>query len=109
MAEPSDDEKRRRVAYAWKRRDEVARKLMAEGMDPLEVVKRLPIPECFPGLMCGARTRAGTPCKSRAIYTNGRCKNHGGMSTGPKTEAGREQSRVNGRKGGPHKPKGEPR
>jgi hypothetical protein len=49
---------------------------------------------------CGAKTRAGTPCKRRDIYQSGRCRLHGGLSTGPKTEAGREQSRINGRRGG---------
>lgn len=49
---------------------------------------------------CGAKTRAGTPCKQKAIYWNGRCKFHGGLATGPKTEAGKEQCRINGRKGG---------
>ena len=38
---------------------------------------------------CGAFARsAGQPCKAKAL-TNGRCKNHGGMSTGPKTPEGR--------------------
>ena len=49
---------------------------------------------------CGAKTRAGTPCMQKTIYENGRCKFHGGMATGPVTEAGKEQSRINGRKGG---------
>ena len=49
---------------------------------------------------CGARTRAGTPCKRRPDSRNGRCKLHGGASTGPKTEQGRRQSAENGRKGG---------
>ena len=49
---------------------------------------------------CRARTRAGTPCKRRPDYRNGRCKFHGGASTGPKTEQGRRQSAENGRKGG---------
>jgi hypothetical protein len=49
---------------------------------------------------CGAKTRAGTPCRQKTIYWNGRCKFHGGMATGPKTDAGKEQSRINGRKGG---------
>jgi hypothetical protein len=31
---------------------------------------------------CGAKTRAGTPCKSPAMK-NGRCRLHGGKSTGP--------------------------
>src|ERR1700730_844079 len=36
---------------------------------------------------CGARTRAGPPCKAPAM-PNGRCRMHGGPSTGPRTEAG---------------------
>jgi DNA-binding XRE family transcriptional regulator len=39
---------------------------------------------------CGARTRLGRPCIRKAL-TNGRCPNHGGLSTGPKTEAGRQR------------------
>ncbi|WP_330862196.1 HGGxSTG domain-containing protein [Acidovorax sp. BoFeN1] len=57
-------------------------------------------PEAVQGLQCGATTRAGTPCKLTGLYKSGRCKLHGGMSTGPKTDAGREQSRINGAKGG---------
>ena len=39
---------------------------------------------------CGAHARStGLPCKAKAM-TNGRCKNHGGMSTGPKTVEGRK-------------------
>jgi hypothetical protein len=39
---------------------------------------------------CGAYARTtGNPCQAKAM-TNGRCKNHGGMSTGPKTPAGRQ-------------------
>jgi len=54
----------------------------------------------IPEGLCGAKTRAGTPCKQKAVYWNGRCKFHGGLSTGPKTAAGKEQARVNGRRGG---------
>jgi hypothetical protein len=45
---------------------------------------------------CGAMTRKGTPCKAPAVWLkgepeprNGRCRNHGGLSTGPRTEAGK--------------------
>ncbi|WP_373859376.1 HGGxSTG domain-containing protein [Klebsiella variicola] len=41
------------------------------------------------GFTCGATTRAGTPCKRRDIYLNGRCKYHGGKSTGAKTPEGK--------------------
>ncbi len=49
---------------------------------------------------CAARTRKGTPCKLTTLYDNGRCKFHGGLSTGPKTPQGRRRSALNGRKGG---------
>lgn len=39
---------------------------------------------------CGAHARStGAPCKAKAL-PNGRCKLHGGMSTGPKTPEGRQ-------------------
>ncbi len=42
---------------------------------------------------CGARTRAGCACRAPAM-TNGRCRMHGGASTGPRTEAGRASLRA---------------
>ena len=36
---------------------------------------------------CGARTRACIPCKGPAML-NGRCRMHGGASTGPRTPEG---------------------
>ncbi len=42
------------------------------------------------GDRCGAFARStGNPCQAKAL-PNGRCKNHGGMSTGPKTPKGRQ-------------------
>ena len=39
---------------------------------------------------CGAYARTtSNPCQAKAL-TNGRCKNHGGMSTGPNTPEGRQ-------------------
>jgi len=39
--------------------------------------------------ICGAYARStGKPCQSSALK-NGRCRNHGGMSTGPKSIEGR--------------------
>jgi hypothetical protein len=40
------------------------------------------------GRSCCAQTRAGHPCRRRALE-NGRCPNHGGLSTGPKTAVGK--------------------
>tara|TARA_R110000868_G_scaffold380784_4_gene647026 strand:+ start:20544 stop:20810 length:267 start_codon:yes stop_codon:yes gene_type:complete len=39
---------------------------------------------------CGAKARSGHPCKGFAMK-NGRCKFHGGMSTGPKTDEGKQR------------------
>lgn len=48
---------------------------------------------------CGAKTRKGTPCKAPAM-ANGRCRLHGGKSTGPRTPEGLERSkRANWRHG----------
>jgi hypothetical protein len=41
---------------------------------------------------CGARTRSGQPCRGPAM-PNGRCRMHGGPSTGPRTPEGKERSR----------------
>ena len=38
---------------------------------------------------CGAKTRPGHLCRNKAIPGKRRCKYHGGLSTGPKTPAGR--------------------
>lgn len=51
-------------------------------------------------MICGAKTRAGTPCQQQGISPSGRCNLHGGLATGPTTEAGKEQARINGKKGG---------
>lgn len=46
---------------------------------------------------CGAKTRKGTSCNAPPVWDklankarNGRCKLHGGLSTGAKTKAGRQ-------------------
>ena len=44
--------------------------------------------------LCGAKTRAGKACVRKAL-SNGRCPNHGGLSTGPKTAAGKARSLAN--------------
>ena len=40
---------------------------------------------------CGARTRGGKPCRGAAM-ANGRCRMHGGPSTGSRTPEGKERS-----------------
>src|SRR5690242_18200905 len=53
---------------------------------------------------CGAMTRCGTPCRAPGVHKRdgiyGRCRLHGGCSTGPKTPEGRERARMANYKGG---------
>src|SRR3954454_14455709 len=53
---------------------------------------RITLPLAHASPRCGARTRAGTPCRAAAIPA-GRCRIHGGASTGPKTAEGLERMR----------------
>lgn len=52
----------------------------------------------FQDMTCGAKTRKGTPCRMTLLllYPNGRCKFHGGASTGPRTKRGKARSARNG-------------
>lgn len=50
------------------------------------------LPDDLCGLPCGAKTRVGGACKRTDIYENGRCKFHGGLSTGPKTPEGKARA-----------------
>ena len=40
-------------------------------------------------LLCGARTRSNSLCAKHPIKGKRRCRLHGGLSTGPKTEEGK--------------------
>lgn len=53
---------------------------------------------------CGALTRQKTPCQAPPVWdkeidtaVNGRCKLHGGLSTGPKTSMGKDAIRQSNR------------
>lgn len=48
---------------------------------------------------CGAKTRKGAPCQSPAT-ANGRCRMHGGPSTGAKTPEGKARCRMSNYKHG---------
>ena len=49
---------------------------------------------------CCALTRSGTACRRKDLHVSGKCKLHGGASTGPKTEMGKAQASKNGKLGG---------
>jgi len=81
------------LAYARGERDVLAERLgLPEGWSP---TWKPPWSHIGGRPACGAKTRQGTPCRNTCIYTNGRCKNHGGLSTGPKTTAGRARALSN--------------
>ena len=40
---------------------------------------------------CGAKTRTGDPCAKFPIAGKRRCRLHGGLSTGPRTEEGKKK------------------
>ena len=65
---------------------------MAEGIEVTKANLKLGIPWQFgpswPGQRCEARTRKGTPCQRPARLPVGRCRLHGGASTGPRTAEG---------------------
>lgn len=47
-------------------------------------------------VICGARRRSdGQPCQALSVQGKGRCRWHGGCSTGPRTERGRVRSLAN--------------
>ena len=73
----------------------LAREREAREREPIERVRArleaLVMANAAP--RCGARsTRTGKPCRAAAM-PNGRCKLHGGKSTGPRTPEGLERSR----------------
>jgi len=62
---------------------ETRRGWLKNGNAPGDLSKAVP---------CGAKTRRGTECLCPAME-NGRCRLHGGLSTGPKTDEGIERIR----------------
>lgn len=96
----STPEKRALLRRHWKAfEDWRAERDSYERQHPLESFKKeLPeFPHELAGLDCGAKTRAGTPCKRHDIsLSNGRCRLHGGHSTGPTSKRGKARSAKNG-------------
>ena len=66
--------------------------IIAEGIEVTKANLKLGIPWQFgpnwPGQRCEARTRKGTACQRPARLPVGRCRLHGGSSTGPRTAEG---------------------
>jgi len=79
---PSTPELRKKWRQYWKA-SEARSTAWAERGYRYPPPPDLPFPDELRDLTCGARTRAGTPCKRKDLYTSGRCRLHGGLSTGP--------------------------
>jgi len=69
--------------------------LCTHGSEDPPDIQWPPFADAARGLTCGATTRAGTACRRLDLHSNGRCKLHGGLSTGPRTDAGRERALAN--------------
>ena len=66
-----------------------------DGMDPMQrgrLKNGNPSGDFSQAPRCGARTRRGAACRCAAMK-NGRCRMHGGLSTGPRTIEGLDRSR----------------
>lgn len=89
---------RQAFRVANRRRREAELRLLAAGVLEYELARHLRHLDLtvFSILRCGAKTRSGTPCKQKGLYTCGRCRLHGGLSTGPRTPEGKSRSAANG-------------
>lgn len=90
---------RRNYKAAMKRQRLRERALIAQGVPLYAWIEHGLYEDLAPfaHLQCGAKTRAGTPCRNTNLYACGRCKFHGGLSTGPRTTAGKTVASLNGR------------
>ena len=70
----------------------------ASGLPEDELERLLPVWDGRPffGLQCGARSRqTGKPCRLVSLCPGGRCKYHGGLSSGPRTAVGKAKAARN--------------
>lgn len=96
VADGCDDELRRDLRNLRRRGFDIP-PLLGDELPPPAGATRRGIPPDYAGTdprLCNARTRSGRPCRTLAL-PSGRCKWHGGMSTGPKTAEGKARSAAN--------------
>lgn len=80
-------ELRERFKQTWRQRKRETEVLLAAGVAEWNLAQRWTHIDWreFEQLRCGAWARqAGRPCRNRELWPNGRCRFHGGPSTGPK-------------------------
>ena len=67
-------------------------------IEPIAFERRAVLPRKKPPrkkrltVICGAKNRKGEPCQRKLLLRGGKCPNHGGRSTGPKTPEGKARS-----------------
>ena len=84
------DERRAMIAHIMRYTLHTYREAVAQIVTRNKWAQNTPVP----GERCEARTRSGTPCKCKAMG-NGRCRLHGGLSTGPRTPEGKAVAAMN--------------
>lgn len=84
MSHPSTPDLRRQWRQYWADFDKSRAPWRERGYTYPPPPPFPPLPQELAEMTCGARTRAGTPCKRRDLYRSGRCGLHGGLSTGPR-------------------------
>lgn len=87
---------KRRLHRAWYKAYRLEWSCLERGEMQYSDLALPPYPQELIGMECGAKTRRGHPCRISDLYANGRCKFHGGLSTGPKTKRGKARSARNG-------------
>lgn len=93
----STPEKRKELKAYYKQSHDAFQACCDAGYDYRTKPEYIPLPDDLFDMRCGAKTKStGKPCKRKDIYKNGRCKLHGGMSTGPRTIEGKRKAAMNG-------------
>lgn len=92
-------ELRARYKAVWRAYEKARAALAAAGVVKWEIGRHISFDfRPFTHLTCGAKgKRTGKPCPLTSIYSNGRCRFHGGLSTGPTSPEGLAKSGRNGR------------
>jgi hypothetical protein len=89
---PALAERLRALEAAARAADELERSLIDAGVDR-ETAARAADKAMRTGCtLCMAKTRKGTPCVALGDGRGNRCKNHGGLSTGPRTAHGKARA-----------------
>ncbi len=71
--------------------------LLGDVLPPLPGSTKRGVPSTYAGddpRLCNARTKSGRPCRGLKL-AHGRCKWHGGLSTGPRTPEGKARCTMN--------------